>query len=62
MGEEHSRENKQLVQRPWGRHLLGVCMCGAAREPVWLKHSENRRDISQGFLAFCIRQLFFWIG
>ena len=44
--EEHSKESKQLVQRSWGRRLFRVCVHESARELVWLKQGENRRDTS----------------
>ena len=44
--EEHSKESKQLVQRSRGRRLFRVCVHESARELVWLKQGENRRDTS----------------
>lgn len=44
--EEHSKERKQLVQRSRGRRLFRVCICEPARELIWLKHGEKRRDAS----------------
>lgn len=37
MGEEHSKQREQQVQRSLGRILSSLCK--GAREPVWLERS-----------------------